>query len=73
MKPEWGIGEQNERNAENKGGNARDGMGMWMQRISMRMQGIWMEIQKNVVNQGGGAGNQGGNLSIMVEITWNSN
>ena len=28
---------------------------------------------KNVVNQGGGAGNQGGNLRIMEEITWNSN
>ena len=24
-------------------------------------------------NQGGDAGNQGGNLSIAVEITWNSN
>ena len=28
---------------------------------------------KNVENQGGDAGNQGGNLSIVVEITWNSN
>ena len=28
---------------------------------------------KNVENQGGDAGNQGGNLSIAVEITWNSN
>ena len=24
-------------------------------------------------NQGGGVGNQGGNLSIVVEITWNTN
>ena len=28
---------------------------------------------KNVENQVGDAGNQGGNLSIVVEITWNSN
>ena len=28
---------------------------------------------KNVGNQGGNAGNQVGNLSIAVEITWNSN
>ena len=28
---------------------------------------------KNMRNQGGDAGNQGGNLSIAVEITWNSN
>ena len=28
---------------------------------------------KNVGNQGGDAGNQGRNLSIAVEITWNSN
>ena len=28
---------------------------------------------KSVVNQNGDAGNQGGNLSITVEITWNSN
>ena len=28
---------------------------------------------KNVANQGGDAENQGGNLSIAVEITWNSN
>ena len=27
---------------------------------------------KNVGNQGGDAGNQGRNLSIVVEITWNS-
>ena len=28
---------------------------------------------KNVGNQGGDTGNQGGNLSIAVEIIWNSN
>ena len=28
---------------------------------------------KNVRNRGGDAGNQGGNLSIAVEITWNNN
>ena len=28
---------------------------------------------KNVGNQGGDAGSQGGNLSIAVEIIWNSN
>ena len=28
---------------------------------------------KNVGNQGGDAGNQGRNLSIAVEMTWNSN
>ena len=36
------------------------------------MQGIWMEMQKNVENQDGDAGNQGGNLSIVVEITQNN-
>ena len=30
------------------------------------MQGIWVEIQKNVGNQGGDAGNQNGNLGIAV-------
>ena len=28
---------------------------------------------KNVGNQGSDAGNQSGNLSIAVELTWNSN
>ena len=28
---------------------------------------------KNVGNQGGDAGNQGGNLHIAIETTWNSN
>ena len=44
-----------------------------MRRIRVGMRGIWVEIQKNVENQGSDAGNQGGNLSIAVEITWNSN
>ena len=30
----------------NKGGNARKGMGMWVQKISMGMRGIWVEIGK---------------------------
>ena len=72
-KPKLGIGEQNEGNAENKGDNARNGIGMRVYRISMGMRGIWVEIQKNVGNQGGNAGNQDGNLSIEIEITWNSN
>ena len=31
------------------------------------------ENTKNVGNHGGDAGNQGGKLSIAVEITWNRN
>ena len=46
QKPKWGIGEQNEGIAENKGGNARNEMGMWVQRISVGMWGIWVEIWK---------------------------
>ena len=45
-----------------RGGNARNGMGI-------RLRGIWVEMQKNVGNKGGDAGNQGGNLSIAVEMT----
>ena len=45
-------------------------MGMRVRRISVGMWGIWVEIQKC---QGGNAGNQDGNLGIVVEITWNSN
>ena len=41
-----GIGERNEANAENKGGNARNGMGMRVRRTSVGMQGIWVKIQK---------------------------
>ena len=41
---------------ENKGGNARNGMGMRVQRISVGIWGIWVEIQKiwgiKVVMQG---------------------
>ena len=38
------------------------------------MQGIWLEIQKNMENQGTNAGNQGGSRkSLVVDITWNSN
>ena len=44
-----------------------------MQRIRVGMREIWVEIQKNVENQGSDAGSQGGNISIAVEITWNSN
>ena len=40
------IGEQNEGVPENKGGKARNGMGMRVRRISVRMWGIWVEIQK---------------------------
>ena len=45
-------------------------MEMWVQRISVGMRGIYVEIQ-NVGNQAGNAGNQVGNLSVAVEITWN--
>ena len=48
-------------------------MGMRVWRISVGMWGIWVEITKNVGNQGGDAGNQGGNFSIAVEITWKCN
>ena len=41
-----GIGERNELNAENKGGNARNGMGMGVRRINVGMRGIWEEIPK---------------------------
>ena len=60
--------------------------GTW--RIRVEMQGMRCECgcresawecgesgrkYKNMGNQGGDAGNQGENLSIAVEITWNSN
>ena len=50
MKPKWGIGERNERNAENKGGNAD----------AENQRGNAGNLggdTKNVVNQGGDAGN----------------
>ena len=52
--PKWGIGEKNEENAEDKGGNARNEMKMWG--ISKGMQEIWVKMQKmqgiRVVMQG---------------------
>ena len=41
-----GIGEQNEGFPEHKGGNARNGMGMRVRRISVGMWGIWVKLQK---------------------------
>ena len=52
----------------NKGGNVRNGMGMRLWRMSVGMRGICVGIE-NMGNQGGDAGNEGGNLSIAVEIT----
>ena len=57
---------------DNKGGNTRHGIGMRVWRIGVGMRGIWVEMQKNVGNQHGDAGNQGGNLRTAVAITWNS-
>ena len=45
---------------------------MRVQSIGVGMWGIWVEIQK-YSESGGDAGNQGGTLSIAVEVTWNSN
>ena len=49
-----GIGQKNEENAEDKGGNARNEMKMWG--ISKGMQEIWVKMQKmqgiRVVMQG---------------------
>ena len=59
---------QNERNAENKGGKSRNGMGIRVRRISVGMRGIWVKMQKKE-NQGGDAGNRGRNLSITLEMT----
>ena len=53
--------------AENKGGNARHGMGMLMQGISVNAGNLG-ENAKYVTNQSGNEGNQGGNLSIKVEM-----
>ena len=36
----WGIGERNEGNADNKGGNMRNEIGMQVRRINERIQGI---------------------------------
>ena len=54
------------------GNNTKNGMGMWVQRISVGARNLGGNT-KNVGNKGGDAGNQGGKLSIAVEITWNSN
>ena len=49
-------------------------MGMQVRVISFVMRRICVEMQKTWQGcQGGGAGNQGGNLSIAVEMTQNSN
>ena len=63
------MGEKNERNPENKGGNMRNGMGMPVRGISVGISGIWVEMQKNMGNQDGDAENQGGNLCVMAEMT----
>ena len=69
-----GIGEWNERNAVNKGWEKYDecdgNAGAKNQRGNAGNLG---ENTKNLWNQGGEAGTHGGNLSIVVEITWNSN
>ena len=41
--------------------------------IDNEVRGIGHRNTKNVVNQGGDTGNQGGNVNMTVEITWNSN
>ena len=40
------IGEQNEGNADNKGGDARNGMGIRVREISLGIRGIWLKIGK---------------------------
>ena len=40
------IGEQNEGNADNKGGDARNGMGIRVREISLGLRGIWVKIRK---------------------------
>ena len=57
---------------ENKGENEKNGTecGAENQRGNAENMG---ENTKNVGNQDGDAGNQGGHLSIVVEITRNSN
>ena len=64
QKPKWGIAQRNEGNAENKGGNARNRMGMRVRGISLGMGEIQVEMQND-----GYAGNQSKNLSIAVEMT----
>ena len=40
------MGKLNEGNVENKGESARNKMGMWVQKISIRIRGIMVEMQK---------------------------
>ena len=47
-------------------------MGMRVQRISMGNVGNLGGNTKNVRNQGDDTRNQGVNISIVVEITWNN-
>ena len=44
--PKWRMGKLNEGNVENKGESARTKMGMWVQKISIRIRGIMVEMQK---------------------------
>ena len=49
---------------ENKGGNARNGMEMWVQRICGNVGNLGGNT-KNVGNQGGNAGNQDRSLKVV--------
>ena len=44
--PKWRMGKLNEGNVENKGESARNKMEMWVQKISIRIRGIMVEMQK---------------------------
>ena len=46
VKTKRGIVERIEGNAENKGGDARNGMVKWVWEISVVMRRIWVEMQK---------------------------
>ena len=61
------------RNVENKGGNARNETGMRVQWISVGMSKIWVEMWKMLRIRMAMQGIKGGNLSIAVEMTQNSN
>ena len=39
------IGERNEGNAENRGGNARNEMGMWLRGISVGLRENWRKCK----------------------------
>ena len=47
----------------------RNGTEMPVRGISVGISAIWVEMQKNMENQDGDAGNQGGNLCIIAEMT----